>query len=62
MEINYSYDVSSGGAGEAPSGSSESCDWCGRSVSRETAVRRVHGAEADAEAVPLCTDCEYGTD
>lgn len=64
MTINYEMSAARGpdGAAEARSNASESCDWCGRSVSRETAVRRLHGTDADAEAVPLCTQCEYGAD
>ncbi len=62
MDINYEAAVrtpprrTSEERGDAP----ESCDWCGRPVSRETAVRRPGGTEGDA--VPLCGECEYGTD
>ncbi len=62
MDINYDAPASPflRGAGEERSDPPESCDWCGRPVSRETAVMRPVGG-ADGDVVPLCTQCEYGT-
>jgi hypothetical protein len=35
------------------------CDWCGKAVRPETAVRRPGG---DGAVVVLCTECEFGTE
>jgi hypothetical protein len=46
--------------GENRTDPDDSCDRCGRSVSRESAATTVESA--DGEVTPVCTDCEYGTD
>jgi len=38
------------------------CDYCGRAVRRETAFQRVHRGDDGVEVVPMCRECELGTD
>jgi len=38
------------------------CDWCGRPVRPETAVKRVQRAGDESQVVILCSECEHGTD
>jgi hypothetical protein len=38
------------------------CDWCGRTVSPETAVRRFQRGSDESQVVILCPGCENGAD
>jgi hypothetical protein len=38
------------------------CDFCGEPVRRETGFPRIHHRQGGFEIVPVCRDCEIGTD
>jgi hypothetical protein len=38
------------------------CDLCGVPVRRETGFPRIHYRDGGFEIVPVCRDCELGTD